>query len=150
MSKGTLPKPIQIAPRFYVVNPPNRESREYERKRYASEPNRFVLWLGAYGSTMVLVYAKHLEDALDETIDWCVDFMPGLLCDDSVNAEYERLFHEYTDSGLDEDAAREKAYEESEVDITRAGNYSNCIPSYEWGIVCENPSREELKGMIQS
>ncbi len=48
----------------------------------------YVLYFGAYGWTQLRVWANHLEDALDECIDWIVDNAPGLLADDQVAEEY--------------------------------------------------------------
>jgi hypothetical protein len=98
--------------------------------------NRFVLHFGAYGWTRLLAYADNLEDALDECVDWIAEHAPGLLADDTVAEEYERLIAE----GMDEDEAREEA----EVDTTIAGNAGHYLNSWEWGILAENPTRAEL------
>lgn len=138
-------KKIAIAPHFYVVNPPDTHCPSY-RPEYG--PDRFIFWLGAYGSTMLLVYSDHLEDALDEMIDWCVDFATSMLCDDQVDEEFARLYDEYIATGMSEEDASEKAASEAEVDTTQGGNCGHYLLSQEWGIVCENPTRQELLEII--
>jgi len=109
-----------------IVNPPDRS---WTRHRY-------VLWFGAYGETRLMVWANSLDDALDEAVDWIVDHAPGLLADESVREEYNRLIAE----GKSEDEAQEEA----EVDTTTAGNCGNYLNSCEWGITLEDPTRKEL------
>lgn len=98
--------------------------------------HRYVLWFGATGGTKLLVWGNSLEDALDEAVDYLADHKPGLLADREVHDEYKRLRAE----GMSEEAAQEEA----SVDTTTAGNASNYLHSWEWGIVAEDPSREEL------
>jgi len=98
--------------------------------------SRFILWFGAYGTTRLMVWADHLQDALDESIDWIAENAPGLLCDDRVAEEYAEARRD----GLSE----EKAAERAEVDCTIGGNAGHYLPSWEWGIVAENPTREEV------
>ena len=99
--------------------------------------HRYILCFGAYGWTKLMVWANHLEDALDEAIDYIADNYPGLLCDDTVAEEYNRLVAD----GMDPD----KAHEEATVDNTCGGNCGHYINSWEWGIVAEDPTREEIK-----
>ena len=101
---------------------------------------RFVLWFGAYGDTKLFVNANHLENALDECIDWIADNATGLLCDDSVT----ELYNEAIGEGKDEEAAQEYA----ETDTTCGGNCGHYLLSWEWGIVCENPSFSELRALV--
>lgn len=102
--------------------------------------HRYVLAFGAYGWTRVLVYANHLDDALDEAIDWLADHAPGLLCDDEVSAEYDRLVA----SGVEPDMAVAAA----EVDTTLGGNAGHYLHSWEWSIVAEDPTRAQLAAML--
>jgi len=97
---------------------------------------RYVLWFGAYGETRLMVWARSLESALDECVDWIADNAPGLLADDGVHEQYKRLVAE----GVDE----EKAQEEATVDTTCAGNNGHYLNSWEWGIVAENPTRAQV------
>lgn len=108
-----------------LVNPGDRDYVE----------SRFILWFGAAGGARLMVWANHLEDALEEAVDWIVDNAPGLLADDEVKEEYDRLRAE----GKDE----EEAMEGAEVDMTSCdgGHY---LRSDDWGIVAEDPSREEV------
>ena len=109
-----------------IVNPGDRDWTKH----------RYVLQFGAYGWTVLLVWANSLDDALDESIDWIVDHAPGLLCDDEVQEEYERL--------IAEGKSEEEAQEEAEVDTTCGGNAGNRINSWDWAIVAEDPSRDVL------
>lgn len=109
-----------------IINPTDRDWTS----------SRFVLCFGAYGWTKLAVYANHLEDALDECIDWIAEHAPGLLCNDAVAEAYSEA--------LAEGATEEEAYETSLEDVTTGGNCGDHILSYEWGIVAENPTRAEL------
>jgi hypothetical protein len=116
-----------IAKNFFAVNP----CKDYKR---------FVLSFGAYGDTLLLVWADHLEDALDEAIDWIVENAPGLLADKQV----QEAFDAAVARGLSNDAAAEDAT----ADMTCGGNCGNFIPSWEWQVVSTYPSRERLKSII--
>lgn len=110
------------------------------RNSYGRNPQRFVLAFGSHGWTVCLVWADHLEDALDECIDWIADNAPGLLRDEQVRGEYNRLIAE----GKSED----EAFEESTADMTCGGNYDNYIASWEWRLLAENPDRQTLKDIV--
>ena len=98
--------------------------------------HRFVLAFGAYGWTVLIVHANHLEDALDEAIDWIAGNAPGLLADEQVAEEYNRAIAE----GKSEDEAQEIAT----VDTTCGGNAGHYLLSWEWGIVAEDPDRATI------
>ena len=104
---------------------------------------RFVLAFGAYGNVVFLVYADNLDDGLDECIDWIADEkngVKGLLCDEHVNSEYNRLIAE----GKDE----ETAYTEATVDTISGGNCGNHLNGWEVQILAENPNRRTLKEIV--
>lgn len=103
--------------------------------------NKFALWFGPYGETKLVVFSDHLQNALDESIDWLVEHAPGLLCDEQVKEAYEEAIAE----GKTEDEAIEIA----EVDTVRGGNCGNYIFSHEWGILSENPSKAQIKELIK-
>ena len=114
---------------------------------YAVNPNdggwtngRFVLAFGAYASIYLVVWANGLDDALDGAVDWIVDHKPGLLCDDQVSELYKEA--------LAEGCSEERAHEKAEVDCTCAGNAGNYIPSWEWSVVAENPSRQQMLAIL--
>ena len=110
-----------------LVNP---EERQWTRER-------FVFAFGAYGWTRLMVWADGLDSALETAIDWIAEYAPGLLHDDEVNEEYQRL--------IDEGMPEEQAFEESSVDcITFGHNGLHFLPSWEWAIALENPTRQEL------
>lgn len=98
--------------------------------------HRFVLAFGAYGDTVLVAHANHLEDALDACIDWIAEHEPGLLCDDAVAEEYARA--------IEEGKSEEEAMEIAEVDTTCGGNAGNRINSWEWSILAEDPDRAAI------
>lgn len=112
------------------INIANPSERAFQR-------NSFLFWFGAYGSTYVLAYGAHLEDALESAVDWIVDNEPGHLMDDEVQEAYERAIAE----GKDE----EEAIEEAEMDMTGFGHSGmHYLASWEWGIVVESPTKSQL------
>lgn len=113
-----------------LVNP---SDRDWTRRR-------FVLAFGDYGWTQCVVWANSLDDALDEAVDWIAEHAPGLLADDSVREEFERL--------VAEGATEEEAWEEATVDTTCAGNSGHYLLSYEWAIVAEDPTRDEMLSIL--
>jgi len=115
---------------FHVINSNDRDWTKH----------RYVLAFGAYGWTVCLVWANHLDDALDECVDWIADNEPGLLCDEAVQEAYNEAIAE----GESEEDAMTKA----ETDMTCAGNHSNYIASWEWTILAEDPDRATLKEIV--
>jgi hypothetical protein len=113
-----------------LVNP---SDRDYTKHRY-------VLAFGAHGWTVLVAWASHLEDALDECVDWIAEHAPGLLADEQVAEAYREAIAE----GHDEETAQELAT----VDTTCAGNAGHYLLSWEWTIVCVDPSRAELKSIL--
>lgn len=103
--------------------------------RHSGE-HRFILAFGAYGDTMLLVYADHLDDALVECVDWIAENAPGLLADDEVHEEYNRL--------VSEGASEEDAQEEASIDTTCAGNAGHYLNSWECTIVADENTRREV------
>ena len=104
--------------------------------------HKFVLQFGAYGDVTLCAHANSLDDALDGCIDWIAEHMPGLLADDAVREAYAEAIAE----GKSEDEARDFA----ETDVTIGGNCGHYLHSWEWGIVAEDPTREELFNFIHS
>ncbi len=47
-------------------------------------------------------------------------------------------------AALEDGNDADRAWELATVDLTCAGNHSRHIPSWEWGLVSENPTRGEL------
>jgi hypothetical protein len=103
--------------------------------------HRYILCFGAYGWTRLMVWANHLDGALDEAIDWIADNAPGLLANDEVQEAYE--------AAIAEGKSEEEAAEEAEEDTTRGGNCGHYLNSWEWGILAEDPTREDLKNLIK-
>ena len=88
---------------------------------------------GAYADVRVLVFAQHLEDALEVFVEWLDDNKPGCLTTIDYDAAAKEL-------GFDvdhlSDQEEEKIYEHAEVDMYVVGHttlkHGNAIPSYEW------------------
>lgn len=97
--------------------------------------HRYILWFGVCGPTTLLVWANSLDDALEECGDWLHDHAPGHFCDEQVNEEYQAALAE----GLSEEDAYERATEDTTT--LDSGHY---LPSWEWGILAEDPTRAEL------
>ena len=137
---------------IHVVHPPSEGGSAWKRDRCRYPKSRFLLAFGAYGWTKLLVWADHLEDALDEAIDWIADNEPGLLCNDQVAEDYREALARLTEenAALPEEERRSEedleseAYDESTEDTTCGGNSGDYILSYEWCIMAEDPSREDL------
>lgn len=111
----------------------------------------FVLWFGGDGisARYVVVFANHLEDALEEGIDYVAENYPGLLANEQIVEEYNRLRQEFVDEHEREpDDEEEMALqEEAEVDTTTDGQ-GNAIMSDHWGISMENPSLQDLVDFV--
>ena len=105
-----------------------------------SGSERFVLYFGAYGWMRLMVWADHLEDALDECVDWIAEHAPGLLMNDEVSEAYNQAIAD----GCSEDSAHEQATQ----DMTCAGNAGDYLASWEWGIVAENPTRAQVLELL--
>ena len=116
--------------KLILVNPDEREIW----------PNRYVLQFGAYGGTLLLAYGDCLESALDECVDWLEEHAPGLLC------SHEQMAEAYAEAKRDNpDATDDQLHDLATVDLTCAGNHSRYLPSWEWMIAAENPTRETLR-----
>lgn len=112
-----------------VVNP---NDRSFTR-------NRYLLWFGQFSPTFLLVYANSLEAALDEAVDeYLSEHEPASVVD---HEEQKELLEEAAaEHGEDYEFVTEEAF----ADLTPAGGHGEYIVSYEWGIVAENPTKEQL------
>lgn len=97
--------------------------------------HRYVLALGAYGWTRLLIWANSLEDAIDTAAGWCETHAPGLLCDDEVREEFGRAQLDGLSDG--------EAYERATVDTINTGD-GHYFHSWEVHLMAEDPSRETL------
>lgn len=106
--------------------------------------NRYLIGLGAYGWTVLLVWANGLEDAIEECAEWCADNAPGLLADTEVAEEYQRCFElGKMDASLTEEENEEQAYEQATVD-TISCDQGHYFHSWEVNLISENPTRAEI------
>lgn len=111
---------------------------------------RIVLWFGTCGTTRILCYADHLEDAFDIATDWIAENAPGLLCNDEVQEEYDRQIQEAIERGEDpqDDDVQEHAWEIATQDTTTVGNNCHRIQSWECGLIYKNASRADILALI--
>lgn len=110
---------------LHIVNPGDKDWTR----------GRWVIRIGAYGETNLLVWANSLDTALDEAIDWLVDHEPGYLADEQAAEAYREALAE----GMSEDQAMDEAH----TDLTCGGNCGNYIRSDEWHYI-EEPDRATL------
>ena len=116
---------MSINAQKYTVNPGDQG--------YTKNDKRFVLW---FGPTNTRLYAfGDLEGALEACGEWIEENAPGLLANDHVDEAYHTALAE----GWSQDDAWEQAY--TDVTLLDCGR---SILSYEWGIVAEDPTREQL------
>ena len=115
--------------------------------------HRYVLWFGAYSSVRVLVYAPTLEEALEDAAQELRDRGWGGLF---TEPDYEDALEDLQQKGkipLDVtwgdisacgviDAVSGKVLDAAQADLTYTE--SGWIPSWEWGIMVEDPSRADL------
>lgn len=113
----------------------------------------WVLWFGAYAATHVLVYADSLDEALEEAAQgihdagWhglftapdYADAIEDLIRDGEV-PEGTTMDMIRTCGVIDDLSAKVLDYAESDLTYTGSG----FIASWEWGLVAEDPSREEI------
>jgi hypothetical protein len=100
----------------------------------------FLLWFGACAPTLVLVYGS-----LDESIELAGEVLAGNelfgLITPHGSDELAELVAEARDE-LGPVADESEVYEAATVDLTYTE--SGYIPSHEWGICIENPTKEQL------
>ena len=94
--------------------------------------HRYLLRMG---SKNLLIYARSLDDALEEAIEWCAEHSPGTLCDDEVAEAYQ--------DALDDGMSDEQAMEIANQDVYN-GDHGHSIASESWGIYHEDPTRAQM------
>lgn len=114
----------------------------------------YVLWFGSHAATNILVYADSLEDALEDAAQeiqergWLglftepdyEDALEDLIRDGEIPAG--TTMEDIKTCGLIDDQYSEKVLRAAETDLTYTE--SGWIASWEWGIVAEDPTKEEL------
>jgi hypothetical protein len=104
-----------------VANP---FEKDFTRKRW-------VLYFGAVGTQYVLVFGGSLENALEEAAAALVDAnMPGYFIEPEVE---DGSTHDCPDGAEGYPCTCDLTYTES-----------GYLPSWEWGIALEDPTREQL------
>ena len=130
-------------PKLNVVNNPSGWSKQY---RY---DKAWILSFGAYGNLHLLVYARGIDEALEECAGWLSDNAPGWIMAFG-SEEHQDLLKEACEErglawpepeGADLEAYHE-AYEQAEADLTYTE--SGFLTSYEWGISGEDLTPKEI------
>jgi hypothetical protein len=98
--------------------------------------NLYGLHFGAYGWTKLLVWSRHLENALEPAAEWLEKYAPGLLTSEQ---EIGRLMEEVREEhpGISD----EEAYEEATTGLTYTE--AGWITSHEWGVSFDSEAASE-------
>jgi len=121
-----------------------------KRVPIANEPGDgddcFRFYFGAYGSTLLDVFADHLEDALEQAFEWLDDNAPGHLVnvgETELKESAEELGYDYAQAvqsaqdGI-EDETLEAIREHAEQDLTQCSHttlkHGQYLLSWEWGV----------------
>ena len=116
--------------RIHVANPYDREFTT----------GSYLLWFGACAPTLVLAYGS-LEDAIELAGEVLVDNgLLGLIMPHGSEELTELAAEARAELGPVADES--EVYEAATVDLTYTE--SGYIPSHEWGIYIDNPSKADL------
>ena len=116
--------------------------------------NRWILGFGAYGDTLLSVWACGIEDAIEVAAAWLAEHAPGHVMADGCD-EHTALVREACEhAGLAwpapqdawDDPRYQAARESAETDLTYTE--SGYLTSYEWTIVAESPTRADLEKIV--
>lgn len=113
---------------YYLVNPLEMPGKRY---RGMQQEAAWAFQFGAYAETRLIVWARSLEDGLEEAAGWLAEFAPGHLTD--LKEEYEEALKEAREElgeDAEEDELQEKAQEIAETDMTYTE--SGYLTSHEW------------------
>ena len=103
----------------------------------AYDDRRWVLYFGAAGTTYVLVYARHLEDALEEAAQF--------LSDKGWAGYFEEPEME---DGSTHDCPDAKEGYPCTCDLTYTE--SGYLASWEWGIALEHPTPKQISAFYHA
>jgi len=123
---------------IHVVNP---VERSWTRHRY-------VLWFGACGPTLLMVWANSLDDAIEECGAWLAEHAPGHIVSEGQHTALCREACEDAELAWPpphdwcDEPEYTKAIESAEADLTYTE--AGWLVSYEWGIWFEDPTRAQL------
>jgi hypothetical protein len=147
-----LGEDYQTTRRIVMINP---TEKTYHARYGSKTSNSYVLWFGAYGCTRLHVYARRLEDALEECAGWLLEHAPGLITPEGSD-EHKEWIKDACEArdvsypeGFEalEDEQKWEICEEAETDQTRTE--SGFIASWEWGLCLENPTTAELYAFVR-
>lgn len=123
-----------------LVNPPDGCRAHLYRKQ------KWLFTFGAYGCTRCVVWARHLEDALEIAAEWLASEAPGLIMAHD-SEELEILYEEARDNlGIECEASDEdtwRVHDEATVDLTYTE--SGYLVAYEWWV--NEIDRNQMKAM---
>ena len=115
---------------YYLMNPlevPSGSAEQVARRYGGIRYERlWVFQFGATGPTNLLVWARSLEEGLEEAAGWLRDFMPGHFMDD----EYMKELYAEAREELGGDADEGEVAEHAEADLTYTE--SGYLASHEW------------------
>ena len=137
---GTLQELAETVPIANADEAWNLATDEGE-PRVDTPTDLFLMWAGQMGTVRAFGWARHVEDAFEEFVEYLDDEAPGMLTDVTEQdlkeaAEYEgfawqKHWPDY------EDPEFEKVVQRAEADLTIIGhttlNHGQYIASYEWG-----------------
>jgi hypothetical protein len=104
---------------YVLVNP-----LEYENRM---RTQLFAMHFGAYGTTRLLLWADHLETALELAAEWLAQYAPGHISTEEHIGQLVKEVQEEEPGISDEDA-----YEKATADLTYTE--SGYLTSYEWTV----------------
>lgn len=125
---------------IYLVNPSERECM------YPGRGGAYLFTFGAYRCTRLLVWARSVEDGLEDAAAWLADHAKGhLVHDDYLTELHNEARAELAEEGLEDDELEERAHEQATVDLTYTE--SGYLTSYEWWV--DGPlNRRQLRDLL--
>ena len=115
---------------YYLMNPlevPSGSAEQVARRYGGIRYERlWVFQFGAVGTTNLLVWARSLEEGLEEAAGWLEEFAPGHFMDD----EYMKERYDEARAELGPDADEDDVAQKAEADLTYTE--SGYLTSYEW------------------
>lgn len=119
----------------YLVNP-LEVPMKYGHGSGSQKP--YILTFGQISATLLFIWARSLEAALEEAGETLAEHFPGLIMKPD-DPELQELYDEAREE-LGEDADEDEVMQQAEADLTYTE--SGYITSYEWGIASDPEGNE--------
>jgi len=125
-----------------IANPGEAELYDAQYAHMHRRPTTlYRMWLGAYGTERVYVWADSFESAFETLVEWADDNAPGVLTtidESDLRAAAEDLGVAWREDWPDwDDRDFGRVVESAEADLTLIGHtmlkHGTHIPSWEWG-----------------